>query len=65
MNHINPILTEETPQAVAQGKKKRNLIAGAAMVVAIVGTIAVLNLPTWVSRQLPIISPIEFYGFSN
>lgn len=45
-HHIDPVLSEETPQAVASDKKKRNLIVGAAMVVAIVGTIAVLNLPS-------------------
>ncbi len=45
-HHTDPLLTEETPKAVASQVKKRNVIAGAAMVVAIVGTIAVLNLPS-------------------
>lgn len=45
-HHIDPLLSEETPKAIATQTKKRNKIVGAAIVIALVGTLAAINLPS-------------------
>lgn len=44
-HHIEPVLSEELPSAIAAEKKKNSLVAAAAGVLVVIGAIVVINIP--------------------